>query len=44
VATSTGGPQYIDVTVHGLEPGTYSGGVLTEAFTHTPDIAITVVP
>ncbi|MDN4595565.1 cutinase family protein [Leifsonia virtsii] len=44
VATSTGGPQYVDVTIEGLEPGTYSGGVLTESFTHTPDIAITVVP
>jgi len=44
VATSTGGPQFVDVTVEGLAPGTYSGGVLTETFTHTPDITITVLP
>ncbi|RDV46252.1 hypothetical protein DOE76_03660 [Leifsonia sp. ku-ls] len=44
VVTSSGGPQFVDVTVEGLAPGTYTGGVLTETFTHTPDITITVLP
>ena len=42
--TSTGGPQRITVTIRDLAPGTYSAGVLTGTFTHSPDIAVTVLP
>lgn len=44
VQTSTGGPQTVPLTVRDLPPGTYSGGILTETFTHTPDVTIVVLP
>jgi len=44
VQTSNGGPQTVELTIQGLAPGTYSAGILTGVFTHTPDIQLTVLP
>lgn len=44
VRTSSGGPQTVELTIQGLAPGTYSAGILTGVFTHTPDIQLTVLP
>ena len=44
VQTSNGGPQTVELTIQGIPPGTYSAGILSGVFTHTPDIQLTVLP
>lgn len=40
--TSTGGTQQIKAVPTGLPPGSYTASVLTDTFTHSPDIPLTI--